>query len=183
MRRGRGMPGFAQPFVPPMMPGMPGFAQQQQEEESPHFLARLVVHEYKNTEVTAVFRSGMKDEESAAGSLVAVDPDEDLAVVKVKGVKQRLKPIEMPTRRSPRKRCRSTYSAFPWAKNSATGKRNPAITVGKGSVSAASATTTTAIFPMCASPDAALNHGNSGGPGVDGQGLLVGVASARIDGG
>ncbi len=180
-RRGRGMPGFAPPFMPPMMPGMPGmpgFGQQQQEEERPRYLARVVVHEYKNTEVTAVFHSGMKDEESAAGSLVAVDPDEDLAVVKVKGVKQGLKPIQYANSPQPSETMPIYVFGFPLGEDLATGKRNPAITVGKGSVS--SLRNDDGGNLSVVQLDAALNHGNSGGPVVDAQGQLVGVAVARI---
>ncbi len=55
---------------------------------------RIVVRESENIEVTVVFQSGGKEEESVRSELVAVDLDEDLAIVKASGVKQMPKPID-----------------------------------------------------------------------------------------
>ncbi len=176
-RPGPNLPGFPQPFVPPLpvMPGMPGFGQR---EEEPRYSARVVVHQFKNTEVTAVFQSGMKQEESATGSVVAVDPDEDLAVVRVRGVKQTLKPIKYVSEPQLAETMPIYVFGFPLGEDLATGGRNPAITVGKGSVSSLRNGDDGNLSVV--QLDAALNHGNSGGPVVDAEGRLVGVAVARI---
>ena len=169
--------GFPQPMVPslPFQPGFPGTVPQQEE---PRYSARLVVREFRNVQVTAIFQSGMKQEESAHGSVVAVDPEEDLAVVKVSGVKQALKPIKYLNVPEPAETTPIYVFGFPLGEDLATGKRNPAITVGKGSVS--SLRTDDDGNLAVVQIDAALNHGNSGGPVVDAQGRLVGVAVARI---
>ena len=67
---------------------------------------------------------------------------------------------------------------FPLGDELATSKRSPAITVGKGSISSLRMDDdgNLAVVQI----DAALNHGNSGGPVVNTQGRLVGVAVARI---
>lgn len=178
MRRGPGMmPGYRGPFAPPLpVPGPPGF----QQEERPRYSLHVVVHEYKNTEVTAVFQSGTKDEESATGNLVAVDPDEDLAVVVVKGVKQSPRPIEYVNSPQLAETMPVYTFGFPLGEELSTGKRNPAITVGKGSVSSLRNDDDGNLSKV--QLDAALNHGNSGGPVVDAQGRLIGVANSRIEG-
>ena len=172
------MPGFGPRFAPPL-PVMPGFPQQQ-EEEQPRYSAHVVVHEYKDTQVTAVFQSGMKDEESATGNLVAVDPDADLAVITAKGVKRSLKPIKYINSPQPIETMPIHTFGFPLGDYLATGKRSPAITVGKGSVSSLRNDDDGNLSKV--QLDAALNHGNSGGPVVDDEGRLMGVAVSRIEG-
>jgi S1-C subfamily serine protease len=176
-RRGPGMRGIPQPFPPPL-PFRPGFPGSVQQEEEPHYSARLVVREFKNAEVTAVFQSGMKDEQSVRGKVVAVDPEEDLAVIRVSGVTQAVKPIKYVSSPQLSETMPIYVFGFPLGEDLATGKRSPAITVGKGTVS--SLRTDDDGNLAVVQIDAALNHGNSGGPVVDAQGRLVGVAVARI---
>ncbi len=139
---------------------------------------RIVVHEYKNVEVEVVFQSGGREEQSVRGELVAVDPDKDLAIVKASDVKQMPKPIDY--RHEPKlAETMPIYTfGFPLGDELVTSKRSPAITVGKGSVS--SLRTDDDGNVAVVQIDAALNHGNSGGPVVDAHGRLVGVAVARI---
>ena len=67
---------------------------------------------------------------------------------------------------------------FPFGETLSTTKGNPAITIGKGSVSSIRENERgeTAVVQI----DGDLNPGNSGGPVVDGKGRLVGVAVAKI---
>jgi S1-C subfamily serine protease len=176
-RRG-GIPGF--PVMPTPIP-VPGFPGQPRSEERPRttYVPRIVVHEYKNVDVTVVFRSGTTDEESVHGQLVAIDPDEDLAIVKARGVKQMPKPIGYLQEPKLAETMPIYTFGFPLGDELATSKRSPAITVGKGTVS--SLRTDDDGNLAFVQLDAALNHGNSGGPVVDAQGRLVGVAVARIE--
>ncbi len=138
-----------------------------------------MIREFKNVDVTVVFRSGSTQEESVHGELVAIDPDEDLAIVKASGVKRMPKPISY-LHESKLTETMPIYTfGFPLGEELATSKRSPAITVGKGSVSSLRMDDdgNLAVVQL----DAALNHGNSGGPVVDSQGRLVGVAVARIE--
>ena len=168
-------PGF--PIQPVPTPGLPS---QRREDDTPSYsyTPRIVVHEYKNVDVTVVFRSGAKDEESVHGELAAVDPEEDLAIVKAGGVKQMPKPIDYLHEPELSETMPIYTFGFPLGDELATGKRSPAITVGKGSVSSLRMDDdgNLALVQI----DAALNHGNSGGPVVDASGRLVGVAVARI---
>ena len=67
---------------------------------------------------------------------------------------------------------------FPFGKIMATSKGGPAITVGKGSISSLRKDDNGNLAVV--QIDGALNPGNSGGPVVDAQGRLVGVAVATI---
>ena len=170
-----GLPGFPQP---PMPAGPPGFPTRGQQDERPHYSIREIVREFKNVNVTVVFRSGSQEEESVPGKLAAVDPDEDLAIVKVSGVKQLPKAIEYRDEPQLSETMPIYVFGFPLGEELATSKRSPAITVGKGTVS--SLRTDDEGKLALVQLDAALNHGNSGGPVVDAKGRLVGVAVARI---
>ena len=149
-------------MVPPRVP-LPG-----EREERPRYSARVVIREFKNVEVTAVFQSGTAQEESVPGKLVAVDPDEDLAIIKVSGVKQ--PPGTIDYRHEPQlAETMPVYVfGFPLGEELSTSKRSPAITVGRGTVS--SLRTDDDGNLSVVQLDAALNHGNSGGPVVDARG-------------
>ena len=120
----------------------------------------------------------MGEEESARGELVAVDLDEDLAIVKASGVKQMPKPIDY--RHEPKlAETMPVYSfGFPFGHFLATGKGNPAVTVDKATIS--SLRNDSADELALVQISGALNPGNSGGPVVDARGRLVGVAVATI---
>ena len=173
----RGVPGFPQPMVPqPMVPPFP-FAPGAQEEE-PGYSVRVLVRELKNVDVTAVFQSGTTQEDSVPGKLVAVDPDEDLAVIKVSGVKQPPATIQYRPEPHLTETMPVYVFGFPLGEELSTSKRSPAITIGRGTVS--SLRTDDDGNLSVVQLDASLNHGNSGGPVVDARGRLVGVAAARI---
>lgn len=130
--------------------------------------------------LTLVFGSGTPQERSARAELVADDADKDLAILKVVGVQDLPRPIDFS--QPPRLvETMPVYTfGFPFGKALATNKSNPAITVGKGSVS--SIRTDERGHLSIVQIDGALNPGNSGGPVVDSQGRLVGVAVATIKG-
>jgi S1-C subfamily serine protease len=174
--RRRGVPGFPQPMVP--QPPFPSPFPVPGQQDEPRYSARVVVREFKNVDVTAVFQSGTTHEESVSGKIVAIDPDEDLAVVKVTGVKQPPKTIDYLHEGQLTETMPVYVFGFPLGEVLSTSKRSPAITVGKGTVS--SLRTDDDGDLAMVQIDAALNHGNSGGPVVDAQGRLVGVAVARI---
>src|SRR5262249_38765803 len=67
---------------------------------------------------------------------------------------------------------------FPFGQTLSMTKGNPAITVGKGTVSSIRFDETGAMAFV--QIDGAINPGNSGGPVVDSRGQLVGVAVARL---
>jgi S1-C subfamily serine protease len=128
--------------------------------------------------LTVVFDSGTKAERSYSGAVLAADPDRDLAVLRVGGVKDPPKPIPYA---DPPKWVETTpvYSfGFPFGSALSTTKGFPAVTVGKGSISSLRTGDDGELAVV--QIEGNLNPGNSGGPVVDGKGRLVGVAVATV---
>jgi len=102
----------------------------------------------------------------------------DLAILKVPGVKNIPRPIDCKEAVD----CAETmpvYSfGFPFGDVLSTSKGNPAVTVGKATIS--SLRNDDAGDLALVQIDGSLNPGNSGGPVVDVRGRLVGVAVATI---
>lgn len=131
--------------------------------------------------VTAVFDSGTKAEQSLKAEVVAADPECDLAILRIAGAKGVAAPIDLAG--APKlSETMGIYSfGYPFGQALAVGKGNPAITVGKGSVS--SLRNNDAGELALVQIDGALNPGNSGGPVVDAKGRLVGVAVSIVKNG
>jgi S1-C subfamily serine protease len=128
--------------------------------------------------VTVVFDSGQKGERVVAAEIAAIDPEEDLAVLRVPAFPNPPKPIAYSN--APRlAETMPVYSfGFPFGDALATGKGSPAITVGKASISSLRNGDDGGLEVI--QIDGNLNPGNSGGPVVDARGQLVGVAMATI---
>jgi hypothetical protein len=130
--------------------------------------------------LTLVFASGTRNERSVRAEVLAADAEADLALLRVTGVKDLPRPIDL----DPTLKLIETMPVygfgFPFGQALATGKGNPAITVSRGSVS--SLRTNDRDEVQRVQIDGALNPGDSGGPVVDGQGRLVGVCVSGIRG-
>jgi hypothetical protein len=133
---------------------------------------------FKNVVVTVVFQSGTKNETSHRADVLAADPDLDLAVLKVADVKELPRPIDCLHEPKLMETMPIYTFGFPFGRVLATSKNGPAITVGKGSISSLRTDDNGRLARV--QIDGALNPGNSGGPVVDVQGRLVGVAVATI---
>jgi S1-C subfamily serine protease len=133
-----------------------------------------------NPTITAVFRSGTADEQSARAEILADDGDRDLAVLRVRGLRNFPKPIDIGRVSEPYETMPVYIFGFPFGKALALNNGNPAITVGRGSVSSLRRNDRGAVAAV--QIDGALNPGNSGGPLVDSRGRLVGVAVKTIMG-
>jgi S1-C subfamily serine protease len=147
---------------------------------SPDSDPRLIMRHFKASAVTVVFRSGTPKEQSARAEVLAADFQRDLAVLKVSGVRELPAPLD--TSREPQLlETMPVYTlGFPFGEIMATGKNSPAITVGKGSISSLRLDDKGELAVV--QIDGSMNPGNSGGPVVDAQGRLVGVAVATIRG-
>ncbi|MCE9563837.1 MAG: serine protease [Planctomycetes bacterium] len=135
----------------------------------------------KSPTITVVFDGGTTTELSAPAEAIAADPDADLAILRVTGLKAPPKPIDYAA--LPKlSETMSVYTfGYPFGQALATGKGAPAITVGKGSVSSLRNDDNGELSVV--QIDGSLNPGNSGGPVVDTKGQLVGVAVATIKNG
>jgi len=176
--RGPGRPPFGRmPGMP--MPGgpMPG---PMHGPRGPSFgmTPRIIVQTLKNAKATVVLYSGTAKEEPRPAEVLAADPELDLAVLKVSGIKELPQPIEHDHEPKLAETMPVYVFGFPFGEVLATGKGNPAITVGKGSISSLRLDDRGELALV--QIDGALNPGNSGGPVVDARGKLVGVAVATI---
>ena len=139
---------------------------------------RVIVQTLKNAKATVVLYSGTPKEDPRPAQVLAADPELDLAVLKASGVKELPQPIGLAHTPKLSETLPVYVFGFPFGEVLATGKGNPAITVGKGSISSLRLDDHGELALV--QIDGALNPGNSGGPVVDARGELVGVAVATI---
>ena len=133
--------------------------------------------------VTAVFNSGQADERVTKAQIVAFDAFADVAILRCEGGGPTWpKPIN-PYNALPKvtEGIDIQFWGFPLGDVLAGGKGNPAITVGKGSVSSLRYATGGKLDRVQIS--GSMNPGNSGGPLVDADGRLVGIAVEIIGAG
>jgi S1-C subfamily serine protease len=136
-----------------------------------------------NAAYELVFHSGRKNEFSMKAELVAADQEHDLALLRVSGV---LAHSDFPAAlntvdKAPLAETMPIYIfGFPFGEMLATSKGNPAVTIGKGTISSLREDDTgdAAVIQI----DGDVNPGNSGGPVVDARGRLVGVTVAKVTG-
>jgi hypothetical protein len=139
---------------------------------------RVVEVVIDNPIVTVVFSSGSRNERSFRGEVVASDAKADLAVIRVKGVKD-LPPTIDPVRQAELSETIPVFAlGFPLGQLLATGKGGPAISVTKGTITSVRRNDRDEVAVVQIDSD--LNPGNSGGPVVDASGRLVGVAVAKV---
>ncbi len=131
-------------------------------------------------EVSIVFGSGTKDEQIVKAETIALDKPHDLAILKVDGVRAAPQPIPLDADFRPVETTPVFTFGFPFGDALSKSKGNPAITVGRATIS--SLRRDDEGEDSVVQIDGALNPGNSGGPVVDSKGRLVGVAVATIKG-
>jgi S1-C subfamily serine protease len=130
------------------------------------------------TKHTLVFHSGTAKEQVLPAEVVAVSQDQDLAVLKVTS-KNLPAPIDLaPTKL---RETMTIYTlGFPLGEALSKNGGNPAVTIGKGTVGALPEDENGKLKHV--QLDGELNPGNSGGPIIDGEGKLVGIAVSKIPG-
>jgi S1-C subfamily serine protease len=132
-------------------------------------------------QITGVLYSGTPQQRAVtAVEILARDPQHDLAVLKLPGVKDLPRPLNLRRTGELRETLQVFSFGFPFGQALAVGQANPALTVTKGSVSSLRQNEQGEVVAV--QLDSNLNPGNSGGPVVDGQGRLIGVVRAGIPG-
>jgi S1-C subfamily serine protease len=131
-------------------------------------------------EVTLVFWSGTRQEQSCRAEVVAADPEQDLAVLKVTEFANLPRPLDIggPTKLT--ETLPVIVFGFPFGAALVGNVGNPSITVSQGSISSIRRNDRDEVAAV--QIDGALNPGNSGGPVVDAEGRLVGIAVAIFRG-
>ena len=104
----------------------------------------------------------------------------DLAILRVRGLKKPVKPINPAVPTVPALQMKYSVYGFPYADLLNLNNGNPTITVSGGTISSLKNDDHGQLVSL--QLDGALHPGNSGGPLVDEQGRLLGVAVAKLDG-
>lgn len=130
--------------------------------------------------VNVVFESGTPGEWQRPGEVIAVDSEIDLAIVRVRKPLRTPKPIDPRFAAKPVELLAIRIYGFPFGATLAVAGRNPNITINIGSLSGISLDA--AGNPTELRVNGSLNPGNSGGPILDEQGRLVGIAVKTIQG-
>lgn len=130
--------------------------------------------------VTAVFDSGLKSEQKLTAEIVGFDAKNDLALLRVKGVKDAPKPIDPRFSPTLRETMQVQIYGFPFGEDLATSSLSPSVTISKGSISSIRFDDQGELAVV--QIDGSLNPGNSGGPIVDADGRLVAIAVKTIMG-
>ena len=130
-------------------------------------------------EVTCVFDSGRPNELRTRGLVTCYDPGHDLAVIRVRD-----EGLPEPLRWRAQTKLRETMPVmtlgFPLGEDLATNSRGPAITVSKGSITSIRRDEYDNVVLI--QVDGGIHPGNSGGPVVNTDGELVGIAVAKVRG-
>jgi regulation of enolase protein 1 (concanavalin A-like superfamily) len=134
----------------------------------------------KRPTIRVIVRSGSRGERTATAEVVAATTEPDLAILKVSGVPDWPAPIDLSKETELVETMPVFVFGFPFGAALAPDRGRPSVVVGKGSVSSIRRDQDGRISAVLI--DGALNPGNSGGPVVDAQGRLVGIAVAAIRG-
>jgi len=128
--------------------------------------------------VTVAFNSGTAQEQAIVAEVLATDAEVDLAVLRVTNVKNPPEPIPFQTTPELIETMPVCVFGFPFGQMLSANHGLPAITVGRGSISSIRRDEEDHLAKVQIDGD--LNPGNSGGPVVDLEGQLVGVAVSTI---
>jgi S1-C subfamily serine protease len=130
--------------------------------------------------ITAVFGSGTPLELSVRAEVLASDKERDLAILQVRGIQNLPTPID--TSRPPElvETTPVYLFGFPLGELLDAKRANPAVTVSQGAISALRRDRLGQLDHIQLDID--MNPGNSGGPAVDNQGRLIGIAVSGFRG-
>ena len=130
--------------------------------------------------VTAVFNSGTPQELSVRAEVLASDKKRDLAILQVRGIQNLPVPIDISRKPELVETTPVFLCGFPLGQLLGARGANPAITISQGAISALRRDGSGQLDHIQLDID--MNPGNSGGPVVDNQGRLVGIAVSGFSG-
>lgn len=176
---GGNLPGLPPGF--PQFPGMPNFPQPPGfgPRFGPFGLPMLRPPVFRiRPQVTVVLHSGTAQQDALNAEVVADDPKADLAVLRVRTNHPLPAPLNLQQKPDLAETLPVYILGFPFGAELAVGQADPAITVCKGDVSALRRSRRGELALVQITGE--IHPGNSGGPVVDAQGRLVGIAVAKI---
>lgn len=127
--------------------------------------------------VTVVLNSGTPDEQAASAEVVATDAESDLAALRITGARNLPPALDVSQEPFVAEQQPVYIFGFPANKRPA-GPNNPPVTVGKGTIAGLRRNANNELIDVHINGD--LNPGNSGGPVIDAEGHLVGIAVAAV---
>jgi regulation of enolase protein 1 (concanavalin A-like superfamily) len=142
-----------------------------------HHVVAAAPGRFTPQKIELVFWSGTKKEQVLAGEVLGSDAEQDLAVLKVT-VKGLPAPLDLAGNIKLRETMTIYTLGFPLGELLSPTRTNPAVTIGKGTISSLREDGRGKIRRV--QLDGELNPGNSGGPVVDADGKLVGIAVSKI---
>lgn len=144
-----------------------------------HHVVSGLRRRFKPQRYQLIFDSGTKRERVLAGEVVASDSGQDLAVLKVTA-KDLPAPLDLAQAVKLRETMTVYSFGFPLGDRLSSNKSNPAVTIGKGTISSLREDEHGRLQRV--QLDGELNPGNSGGPVVTAEGKLVGIVVSKIVG-
>jgi predicted Zn finger-like uncharacterized protein len=131
-----------------------------------------------NPRITVVLHSGTEAERSVPARLFIADAEDDLAILRIEA-EQLPQPLDLMDHADLAETMPVFILGYPFGEQLGL-KRNPAVNVGKATVT--SIRRDRANKPALVQLQGELHPGNSGGPVVDAQGRLIGVAVSKVRG-
>jgi S1-C subfamily serine protease len=130
-----------------------------------------------NAKIEIIIRSGASDERTVSARVLSSSKNLDLALVRIEATNLP-KPYAFAPAADLSETMRTYVLGFPFGSDLDSTRQNPAVTTSQASISSLrkNARDEVELIQL----DGNLNPGNSGGPVVDDNGRLVGVAVARI---
>jgi S1-C subfamily serine protease/DNA-binding beta-propeller fold protein YncE len=129
--------------------------------------------------IECVFHSGSTEELSVAATVAGLDQERDLAILKVR-MNALPKAVDLSSKVAVVETLPVYIVGFPFGGSLRTSRRQPSVTISRGSISSIRKDDFEQIKVIQIDGD--INPGNSGGPIVDSLGRLIGIAVAEIEG-
>jgi S1-C subfamily serine protease len=129
--------------------------------------------------IEVVFNSGQPGEQTYRADVVTEDPTNYLALLRLRDAKSLPAALDYKTNVQLTETLPVYFLGFPFGQELGSSGKNPNISVGRGSISSIR---TNDRGEKIIQIDGDLNPGNAGGPIVDAQGRLLGVAIIKIAG-
>jgi len=131
------------------------------------------------TGLQCVFHSGSKREQSTAATVVGLDEQHDLAILRVE-MDVLPEPVGLDAKVAVAETLPVLIIGFPFGDVLRTSERHPAVTISRASISGIRRDDDDRVTVI--QIEGGINPGNSGGPVVDSQGRLIGIAVAKVVG-
>ncbi len=130
-----------------------------------------------NVPINVVLNSGSRNEQTVSAEIAGIDRDNDIAILAIIAPNQK-SVLHLENVPSVTDTMEVFVLGFPFGTSLSASSHNPSVTVSKGAVSSIRKDDEGIVKVI--QIDASVNPGNSGGPVIDRQGNLLGIAFAKV---